>query len=93
MATDVSTHPAIGKLLKGLKTTVPENLVSVVLYGSAARGEYEKSSSDLNIAIVVEELTPTTLEALSGPIKKWVRGGQPAPRLLSPSIIRESVDV
>ena len=93
MATDVSTHPAIGKLLKGLETAVPEDLVSVVLYGSAARGEYEKASSDLNVLIVVEELTPTTLEALSAPIKKWVRGGQPAPRLLSPAIIRESIDV
>ncbi len=79
MATDVSTHPAIVKLLKGLKTVVSQDLVSVVLYGSAARDEYEKTSSDLNVLIVVEDLTPATLKALSGPIAKWVRGGQPSP--------------
>tara|TARA_B100000029_G_scaffold500326_1_gene571903 strand:+ start:125 stop:868 length:744 start_codon:yes stop_codon:yes gene_type:complete len=93
MATDVSTHPAIIKLLKGLKAAVPQDLVSVVLYGSAARGEYEKASSDLNVLVVVEDLTPATLGALSGPITKWVRGGQPSPRLLAPSIIRDSADV
>lgn len=93
MATDVSTYPAIVKLLKGLKMVASRDLVSVVLYGSAARGEYEKANSDLNVLIVVEALTPATLEAVSDPITKWVRGGQPAPRLLSPSIIRESADV
>ena len=93
MATDVSTHPAIVKLLKGLKTVMSQDLVSVVLYGSAARGEYEKTSSDLNVLIVVEDLTPATLKAISGPITKWVRGGQPSPRLLAPSIIRDSADV
>jgi|TARA_B100001123_G_scaffold443784_1_gene590707 predicted nucleotidyltransferase len=93
MATDVSTHPVIVKLLKELKTVVSQDLVSVVLYGSAARGEYEKASSDLNVLIVVEDLNPTTLKALSGPIAKWVRSGQPSPRLLAPSIIRDSADV
>ncbi|RZP28708.1 hypothetical protein EVA25_02740 [bacterium] len=93
MATDVSTHSALVKLLKGLKTVVSEDLVSVVLYGSAARGEYEKASSDLNVLIVVENLSPATLKVLSGPITKWVRGGQPSPRLLAPSIIRDSADV
>ena len=93
MATDVSTHSALVKLLKGLKTVVSEDLVSVVLYGSAARGEYEKASSDLNVLIVVKDLSPATLKVLSGPITKWVRGGQPSPRLLAPSIIRDSADV
>lgn len=86
-------HPVLAKLVRALQSALPEGLMSVVLYGSAARGEYEKSTSDLNVLIVVAELSPSVLEDLSKPIKQWERSGQPQPRLLSQAIIRESADV
>ena len=94
MATmDLSGSPVLQKLVDGLHTAMGDDLVSVVLYGSAARGDYDAAASDLNVLIVVRELAPEALEHLSGPIRRWDRSGQPMPRLLSPTIIQESADV
>ncbi len=90
---DLSSSPVLRKLVEGLRGALGDELVSVVLYGSAARGDYEASTSDLNVLIVVSDLTPRTLERLSGPVRRWGRSGQPMLRLLSPAIIRESADV
>ena len=90
---DLSSSPVLRKLVEGLRGALGDELVSVVLYGSAARGDYEASTSDLNVLIVVSDLTPRTLERLSGPVRRWERSGQPMLRLLSPAIIRESADV
>ena len=51
-------HTVLAKLVRALQSALPEGLMSVVLYGSAARGEYEKSTSDLNVLIVVADLSP-----------------------------------
>ncbi len=94
MATvDLSGSPVLQKLVDGLHTAMGDDLVSVVLYGSAARGDYDAAASDLNVLIVVRELAPEALEHLSGPIRRWDRSGQPMPRLLSSTIIQESADV
>ena len=93
MTTDVKVDSALTKLVDSLRAAVGEDLVSVVLYGSAARGDYEKATSDLNVLIVMERLTPQALERVSAPVKKWERSGQPPPRLLSRPIISESADV
>ncbi|MXZ72349.1 MAG: nucleotidyltransferase domain-containing protein [Acidobacteria bacterium] len=90
---DLSDSPVLLRLVEGLRGALGDELVSVVLYGSAARGDYDASTSDLNILIVASDLKPTTLARLSGPIRRWERSGQPMVRLLSPAIIRESADV
>lgn len=90
---DLSDSPVLQRLVNGLHGALGDELVSVVLYGSAARGDYEAATSDLNVLIVAGDLTPRTLERLSGPVRRWERSGQPMVRLLSPAIIRESADV
>ncbi len=90
---DLGGTPVLQKLVEGLREALGDQLASVVLYGSAARGDYEASTSDLNVLLVVHDLTPQTLEKLSGPVRRWERSGQPMVRLLSPAIIRESADV
>ena len=69
------TGPVIEEMLHGLRTAVGTDLRSVVLYGSAARGDYEKSTSDLNLLIVLDRLNPATLEQLKGPVTQWERRG------------------
>jgi predicted nucleotidyltransferase len=51
----------IAALQKGLGT----NLYSVVLYGSAARGDFVQGVSDLNVLVVLNESNPTAHEALA----------------------------
>ena len=41
---------------KELKQELGGNLVSVILYGSAARGEYVRARSDLNLMLVFKKL-------------------------------------
>ena len=86
-------NPVLDAMVAGLREALGPALSSVVLYGSAARGDYEKATSDLNLLIVLESLTPATLERLHQPVKRWERKGQPAPRVFSTAMIRESADV
>lgn len=88
-----SSDPALNRFVEELKTAAGSHLVSVVLYGSAARGDYTSGTSDFNVLVVLDELEPSTLERLTDPIQRWLRRGQPPPRLLSPSLIADSADV
>lgn len=51
----------VGKLLNALLLTFRERLVSLVVYGSVARGR-AKRSSDLDLLIVVKDLPKSKLE-------------------------------
>lgn len=86
-------HPELEKMVAGLKSALGSRLHSVVLYGSAARGDFHAKTSDLNLLIVVADLEPATLEALGKPVRHWERRGQPSPRFFSPAIIADAADV
>lgn len=87
------SHPDLDVLLDQLRQALGEGLRSVVLYGSAARGDWERATSDLNLILVLETLDPPALEALSPALTRWERRRHPLPRLFTPAIIADSVDV
>jgi predicted nucleotidyltransferase len=91
-AVDAKNDPVLQTLVGGLKEALGPRLRSVVLYGSAARGDYHHGTSDLNLILVLESLDPGTLEALARPVRRFVGRGHPVPRLFSPSLIAESAD-
>jgi len=70
-----------------------EELISVGLYGSAARGQYREGSSDLNLLIVLREIDPERLRAGAGLASEWVEAGNPPPLLFSEAEWRGSADV
>ncbi len=76
-----------------LKSTYDANLKSVVLYGSAAGGDFQKKVSDYNIIIVLENLAPVEIAKSSSLVRKWVKRGNPPPLFFSPEIIKSSSDV
>jgi len=90
---EAMTHPELKRFVENLTAAAGKKLFSVVLYGSAARGDFQGKTSDFNLILVLEDLSPATLEILSAPIRRWVGKGQPLPRLFSPSLIAESADV
>ena len=92
-STATGKHPAIQKLVEDVVGAVGDGVRAVVLYGSAARGDFEAATSDLNVILVLQDLTPTRLEALGPALHRWERRGQPPPRLFSPELIAESADV
>jgi predicted nucleotidyltransferase len=78
-------------LVDRLRSAHGERLVSVILYGSAASGDYHGEFSDLNVLCVLTRVTPAELGA-SEPIFKWWRDGNPSPLLLSEEEVRTSTD-
>jgi predicted nucleotidyltransferase len=82
----------LNQLVEKLKRTYGDRLVSVVLYGSAAAGDYHGRFSDLNVLCVLRHIGPSEL-ADSAPIFRWWRErGNPAPLLLELEELRHSTD-
>lgn len=69
------------------------DLVSVVLYGSAARGEYRPGVSDLNVLVLLRDVSPAALRAAGDLARAWVAEGNAAPLFLSADELRRSTDV
>ncbi|HET8947370.1 MAG TPA: nucleotidyltransferase domain-containing protein [Candidatus Polarisedimenticolia bacterium] len=86
-------RPELRGLLEGLQRALGTRLEAVVLYGSAARGDFREGTSDLNVAVVVAALDPATLEALTRPVLAWVKAKETPPRLLTRGLLAASLDV
>ncbi len=56
---------------------------SAVLYGSAARGDFIPGRSDVNLMLVLEQLTPTVLKSLSRAFTGWRKSLPEPPLILS----------
>ena len=52
---------ALNSLVSDLRSTHGDNLASVVLYGSAAAGDYVELRSDYNLLIALNRITPEDL--------------------------------
>jgi len=92
-AAQVKDDPDLARMLRGLEEALGPKLRSVVLYGSAARGDYHKERSDLNLLLVLEDLELKTLQALGPPVARWRARGHHVPRLFTPASLVESADV
>jgi predicted nucleotidyltransferase len=86
-------NPILQKMVGSLRNRLADRLVSVVLYGSAARGDYQKAASDFNLIVVVDDLEPATLELLTPIVSRWTKDKQPFPRFFTPKLISEATDV
>ena len=81
------------ELVDKLEAAAGENLKSVVLYGSAASGEFNPKHSDLNVVCVLKELDPQALAVLSPAATWWTRKGHPAPLMFCLDELRRASDV
>jgi len=62
---------------KELKQALGNNLVSVILYGSAARGEYVRARSDLNLMLVFKKLDLEHITKVGKSMRRKVRKQMP----------------
>jgi predicted nucleotidyltransferase len=82
----------LSALIERLRPAFDERLVSAILYGSAAAGDYHEQASDLNVLCVLKQITPHEL-VQSEPIFRWWREqGNPPPLLLSEGEVQRSSD-
>jgi hypothetical protein len=80
-------------LVSQLRAAYGSALRSVVLYGSAARGEHDPKRSDYNVLVVVDALDASKLAAASAASRAWADAGNPAPLTLTTSEWRGSADI
>jgi len=76
-----------------LKHTHGRNLVSVILYGSAAAGDYVPEGSKYNILIALEKIGPSDLRNAHACVREWVRSGNPMPVYFTVREIDDAIDV
>jgi len=88
----MSVETDLNQLVDRLRKAYEERLVSVVLYGSAAVGDYNDRFSDLNVLCVLQQLTARELGESASIFRWWREKGNPAPLLLSLDEIRNSSD-
>jgi hypothetical protein len=90
----VEVHEALKNLVERLHGAAQENLESVILYGSAARGDFHEAHSDLNVLCVLRLLRAAELVRVSAVVKWWTSvQHQPAPLFFAPEELQQSADV
>lgn len=79
--------------LDDLKTTHGKNLAAVILYGSAAAGDYIPQISDYNLLIALHKITPRDLRNANAPMREWSKLGHPLPVYFTVSELQSAADV
>jgi predicted nucleotidyltransferase len=83
----------LSELVARLKSAAGDNLKAVVLYGSAATGEFQGQHSDLNVLCIVERAGLPDLESLHAVADWWMRLKNPAPVIFTHEELVRSADV
>jgi predicted nucleotidyltransferase len=83
----------IGDFVERLRAAAGTNLKSVVLYGSAAAGEYVAEYSDVNLMCVLGEASFAAIAALSPAVEWWAKQKHHAPLLMTAEDLRRGADV
>ncbi len=82
----------LNQLIEKLQKAYGDRLVSVVLYGSAAVGDYSGKFSDINIFCVLRQVTPVELSDAEAIFRWWRNKDNPSPLLMSEDEVRTSTD-
>ena len=90
----LSTDAKLTELVNRLKEFAAANLECVILFGSAARGDFHQGLSDLNVACILRTLTVVELGRLANVVKWWcVEQKEPAPLFFTREELQQAADV
>ncbi len=82
------------ELVSRIQYACDDNLVSVVLYGSAAGDDFHEQYSDVNVMVVLRHLKPSVFPALAGVLNWWSHDEKlRPPMVMTLEELRESSDV
>ena len=76
-----------------LKASHGKNLAAVILYGSAAAGDFVRHQSDYNLLIALNEILPKDLRNAHACMREWVKMGHPIPVYFTVSELQTAADV
>jgi hypothetical protein len=76
-----------------VRGTHGKNLAAIILYGSAAAGDFIPKLSDYNILIALNKITPADLRNAHACMREWNRMGHPIPVYFTVSELQNAADV
>lgn len=76
-----------------LRSTHGKNLAAVILYGSAAAGDFLPEHSDYNILVALHKIAPVDLRNAHACVREWHKLGQPIPVYFTVSELENAADV
>ena len=76
-----------------LRAAAGENLSSVILYGSAADGEFHPDYSDLNLLCIFRDTSFASLNKISGVVEWWRKKKHHPPLVVTEKELRDTADV
>jgi hypothetical protein len=83
----------INEFVTRMQQSAGENLQSVVLYGSAANGEFHRDFSNVNLLCILRETSFATLSTISSVVKWWTEQKHRTPLVLTREELNRSADV
>jgi predicted nucleotidyltransferase len=87
-------NEALKNLVERLHESAGENLESILLYGSAARGDFHQIHSDLNVLCTLRSLRVEDLARAAAAVKWWTSAQkQPPPLFFTGEELRRAADV
>jgi predicted nucleotidyltransferase len=90
----LSTEAKLTDLVSRMKEHAADNLESMILYGSASRGDYKEGHSDLNVICVLRSVAARELTRVAPVIHWWCKNqSEPAPLFFTAEELRRSADV
>jgi predicted nucleotidyltransferase len=89
----MTEEKVIGEFIERLRAAVAANLVSVVLYGSAAEGEFHPEYSDLNLLCVLRDASFPALARMVDVVQWWRGKKHRPPLVLTQQELTASADV
>src|SRR5262249_27750034 len=82
-----------GQISENVARNYGESLRCLILYGSAASGEYVEGRSNINCLVLLKEVTPDELRKCAAQLPEWHKQGISTPLFVDPAYVRSSVDV
>jgi hypothetical protein len=90
---DARSEMAIRRITDSVCAALGPDLVSLLLYGSAAGEDFVRGRSDLNYAIVVGRITAAHLRVVQRHLPEWHKLGMAMPLLLDREFLKHACDV
>jgi hypothetical protein len=93
IAENVFPEKQLTEFARRLRQAAGENLQSMILYGSAAGGEFHPGFSNLNLLCIVHDLSFSVLLSLAPAVDWWIQQKHAAPLIFTRDELQRSADV
>jgi predicted nucleotidyltransferase len=83
----------LGKLVDTLVSELGDDLIGLNVYGSAARGEWDEATSDINLLVVLDEIDFELLDRIGDSMARARKKARVVPMVVTDEELREAADV